>query len=151
MHRIYETDDITVFWDSAKCRHAKKCVYGSPRTFDITRKPWIDVSIAPIAEIWQTVSECPSGALTCVYNHDIRITLDTDSCKSIAYDGEKQIGECDYRISAEGWEIYHTEVDPEYGGKGIAKRLVYKIIEAAERAGATIIPTCSYAAKVLTE
>lgn len=151
MHRLYDTDDITVFWNSEKCRHAKKCVYGSPRTFDITRKPWIDVTLAPTAEIWQTVSECPSGALTCVYNHNIRVDLDTDTCKSIAYDGEKQVGECDYHISSSGWEIYHTEVDPEYGGKGIAKRLVYKIIEAAERAGAAIIPTCSYAAKVLGE
>ncbi len=151
MHRIYETADITVFWDSDKCRHAKKCVTGSPKTFDINRKPWIDVTLVPTAEIWQTVSECPSGALTCVYNHDISVVLDTDSCRSVAYDGDRQIGECDYQTGPDGWNIYHTEVLPEYGGKSIAKRLVYKIIEAAEKAKALIIPTCSYAAKVLNE
>ncbi len=59
MHRLYETNDIVVFWNSGKCRHAKKCVTGSPQTFDITRRPWIDVTIAPTAEIWQTVSSCP--------------------------------------------------------------------------------------------
>ena len=151
MHRIYENNDITVFWDSEKCRHAKKCVYGSPQTFDISRKPWIDVTIAPTAEIWQTVSECPSGALTCVYNHEISVVLDTDACKSIAYDGDRQIGECDYQVTSDGWNIYHTEVMPEYGGKGIAKRLMYKIVEAAEKAKAAVIPTYSYAAKVLNE
>lgn len=28
MHRLYANDDISVFWDSDKCFHAKKCVTG---------------------------------------------------------------------------------------------------------------------------
>ena len=55
MHRLYENDDIVIFWDSEKCYHAKMCVTGSPKTFDIQRKPWIDMSLAPSPEIWQTV------------------------------------------------------------------------------------------------
>ena len=193
MHRLYETDDIVVFWNSDKCRHAKRCVTGSPKTFDITRRPWIDVTLAPTAEIWQTVSSCPTGALTCVYTHDITVEIHEDECRSVAYvrsgftdgdvniidergsqngdvdniyegepqggnagrddspDDRIQIGECDYRKTPEGWNIYHTEVNPEYGGKGIAKRLVYKVIEAAEQCGNTVVATCSYADKVLKE
>ncbi len=155
MHRLYEYGDIAVFWDSEKCRHQKKCVTGSPQTFDFGRRPWIDLTKAPTAEIWKTVNKCPTGALTCVYTHNVKIETDMDNCRSVAFSVsetgvEEQIGECDFKRSKEGWIIYHTEVSPEFSEKGIAKRLVYKLAEAAEREGADIIPTCSYAKKVLS-
>lgn len=149
MHRMYENDDIVVFWNSEKCYHAKRCVTGSPKTFDIQRKPWIDVSLAPNAEIWQTVEKCPSGALSVLYRHEIDVKMDAENKRSVAFDGDKKIGECDYSDNGRGWVIYHTEVDPDYGGKGIAKRLVYKVIEAAEKRKTAIDATCSYAVKVL--
>ncbi len=149
MHRMYENEDIAVFWDSGKCRHARKCVGGSPRTFDPTKKPWIDLTKAPTSEVWKAVSECPTGALTCIYRHDIDITISKDGYKSEAYAGEKKAGECLYLVTPDGWNIYHTEVLPEYQNKGIAKRLVYKVVEAAEREKANIIPTCPYAVKIL--
>ncbi len=151
MHRLYETEDIAVFWNSDKCRHAKQCIHGSPRTFNPSRRPWIDVSKAPTAEIWQAISACPSGAVTCIYTHGIKITFDKEEKRSVAFDGELQIGECDYSESPDGWNIYHTEVNPEYGGKGIAKRLVYKVIEAAEQSKNAVMATCSYARKILEE
>lgn len=151
MHRLYENNDIVVFWNSDKCYHAKRCVTGSPRTFDINRRPWIDMSLADNPEIWQTVSSCPSGALKCLYKHGIEVKMDGNAQRSIACDGETVIGECDYTKSDTGWVITHTGVRPEYEGKGIAKRLVYKVIEAAERNKAGISATCSYAVKVLNE
>ena len=36
----------------------------------------------PNAEIWQTIDECPSGALTCVYNHGIKIEFDETGSQS---------------------------------------------------------------------
>lgn len=149
MHRLYSNDDISVFWDSDKCSHAKKCVTGSPKTFDPARKPWIDLSRAASPEIWQAVSKCPSGALTCVYNHDITIRLEDEACRSVALDDEKTVGECDYRKTDKEWVIYHTEVLPEYKGKGIGKRLVYSVMEEAERRRIPVIPTCTYAAGLL--
>ena len=149
MHRLYENEDIAVFWDSDKCFHAKRCVTSSPRTFDRDRRPWIDVTLAPTREIWQAIEKCPSGALSCVYKHDVTVELDKGRCCSKALLNGEVIGECDYEVTSEGWEIYHTEVSPEHNGKGIAKRLVYKVTEAAEREKANVIPTCSYAARVL--
>ena len=154
MHRLYEYGDIAVFWDSEKCRHRKMCVTGSPRTFEFGRRPWIDLTKAPTAEIWETISKCPTGALTCVYTHNVTTELDMDNCRSVAFtsseDGvRQQTGECDFKKTEEGWTIYHTEVAPEFEGKGIAKRLVYRLVEAAEREGAQIIPVCSYAKRVL--
>jgi uncharacterized Fe-S cluster protein YjdI len=151
MHRLYETEDIAVFWNSEKCRHAKRCVTGCPEAFDITRKPWIHIDEAPAAKVWKAVSACPTGALTLTYTHDVRIVFDEEKHRSIALYQEQQIGECDFEETPKGWNIYHTEVDPVFEGKGIAKRLVYCILQEAERSKREVIPTCSFAAKILKE
>ena len=149
MHRLYETEEITVFWDSEKCRHAKECVTGSPEVFEFGRRPWIDLKRGDTPKIWQTVSRCPSGALTVTYNHDVTVRCDEANCRSIALCNDEIIGECDYEGSDGSWCIYHTHVLPAYGGKNIAKRLVFCLAEAAERRGFSIRATCSYALKVL--
>lgn len=158
MHRLYENDDITVFWDSDRCRHAKVCVHQSPTVFNKDKRPWIDIAGAPTAEIWKTVSQCPSGALTCTYNHDVKVIFDEERQCALAYDGDSEIGECCYESSLTGpgdgpssetWTIVHTGVRPEYEGKNIAKRLVFKVTEEAEKRKLRVIPVCSYAAKVL--
>ena len=146
MHRLYETEEITVFWDSDRCRHAKMCVTGCPEVFEFGRRPWIILSNGDTAKIWQAISRCPSGALSITYNHDVKVELDEENNRSIALLDGNIIGECDYSDECDSREIYHTHVLPEYGGKGIAKRLVYKVLEAAERNKKNIIPTCSYAA-----
>ncbi len=151
MHRLYANNDISVFWNSDKCFHAKKCVTGCPEAFDITRKPWINIDNAPVAKVWQAVSNCPSGALTVTYNHDVTVSFDEENNRSIACIGDRQIGECDFDVADNGWCIYHTEVDDEYGGKGIAKRLVYAILEQGDRKGMAVKATCSYARKVIEE
>ncbi len=151
MHRVYENSEITVFWNSDKCRHARKCVEGCPGVFEFGRKPWIDLSKGTNPDIWQTIAKCPSGALGIVYNHDVTVTLEKENNRSVATFAGRVIGECDYQVTGDGWNIYHTEVSPEFGGKQIAKRLVYKVLEGAERDKASIIPTCSYAAKIINE
>ena len=149
MHRTYLKDDLVVFWDSEKCFHSRKCVGSSTKIFDPLRRPWIDLSRGDMPQIWQAVSCCPSGALTCAYTHGITVRFEAEKCRSAAYDGEKEVGVCLYREGPDGWSIVSTRVDPAYGGKGIAKRLVYSVVEAAERSKQGVIPVCSYAVKVL--
>ena len=149
MHRLYENKDITVFWNSEKCVHAKECVHGSPSTFDPMRRPWIDLGRADTSEIWQSIAKCPSGALSIVYNHDVRIVFEEVYSRSAAYDGDKRIGECDYQVTDDGWIADHTEVDPEYKGKKIARRLVYCVMEEAERRKINVIPVCPYVKKTV--
>ena len=149
MHRLYVKDDITVFWDSEVCRHAKQCVGGAPQVFDITRRPWIDLSRGDSAQIWQAISKCPTGALGVTYNHGITVEFDEKEQRSIATINGEVIGECDSSADENGWVIYHTHVLPEYEGKSVAKRLVYCMIEAAERRKVNITATCSYAARIL--
>ena len=80
---------------------------------------------------------------------EIKIVFELDNKRSVALDGDKEIGMCQYYIRDGKWDIYHTEVNPEYGGRGIAKNLVNKIVEAARENSVKIIPTCSYAVKML--
>jgi predicted GNAT family acetyltransferase len=42
--------------------------------------------------------------------------------------------------------IDHTGVPPEYGGRGIAAKLVNRAIEDAREEGFRIVPLCSYVA-----
>ena len=145
MHKTYENDDLVVFWDSDKCFHSKVCVTGCPEVFDINKRPWINIDNADNKKVWQTIEKCPSGALGCLYRHGIDVAMDIDNCRSLAYDGNIKIGECDYQKNGDGWNIYHTEVSSDYEGQGIAKRLVYKILEEAERNKNVVTATCSYA------
>lgn len=149
MHRLYENEDIVIFWDSDKCFHAKECRKGSPKTFDPARRPWIQLGNAENAEVWQAIEKCPSGALKVLYRHGIDVKADPEQHRSIAYDGEKIIGECEYQESESGWCIYHTGVLTGYEGKGIAKRLVYTVLQTAERKGVIVTATCSYAMRLL--
>ena len=43
----------------------------------------------------------------------------------------------------------HTGVRPAYGGQGIARRLVEKVIEEARARQIKILPLCSYASKMM--
>lgn len=151
MRRLYENENLTIFWNSDKCRHAKECVTRCPGVFDIQKKPWININGAPDAETWQAVSHCPSGALTCTYNHDVSIEFDEANRRSVARLNGEEIGECDYDETPSGWRIYHTGVSPEFTGKNIAKRLVYKLLEEADKRKIAVDPVCSYAAKVVAE
>ena len=44
------------------------------------------------------------------------IVFEEDLNRSAAYDGDRQIGECEYIIKGNTWSITHTGVREEYGG-----------------------------------
>jgi len=61
--QVYETPEITVTFDPAKCRHTGICVRGLPAVFDIKRRRWVAPEAAPADEVAAQVARCPSGAL----------------------------------------------------------------------------------------
>jgi len=79
----------------------------------------------------------------------IKIEFDIKNNKSIAYDENNIIGVCEYIIQEDTWNIVHTEVNKNYQGQGIARRLVECIIEEANKNNKKLIADCSYAAKVI--
>ncbi len=61
--RIYENDNIKVYWYDDKCWKAKECIMGSPKAFDMHRRPWVDIDAISAAEMAAIIDRCPSGAL----------------------------------------------------------------------------------------
>ena len=79
----------------------------------------------------------------------IEISFNKNENKSIAYDNNTQIGECNFKEENNKWNIVHTEVDSSYQGQGIAKKLVESIIENAKVSNKELVADCSYANKVI--
>lgn len=79
----------------------------------------------------------------------IEVKFDKNNNKSIAYDNNIKIGECDFIEVDECWNITHTEVSNSYQGQGIARKLVTNIIENAKKYNKRLIAECSYAKKVI--
>lgn len=65
---------------------------------------------------------------------------------AIARENEKKAGLMSYSIPGSDFIIIdHTEVEPEYNGKGVGKKLLYKIVEMAREKNLKILPLCPYA------
>lgn len=67
---------------------------------------------------------------------------------TIAVEG-KTVGHADYADRANQRVFYHTVVDPEYGGRGLATILVEAALNGARDAGKRIVPVCSMVGTVL--
>jgi uncharacterized Fe-S cluster protein YjdI len=61
--RVYENDEIRVFWDATRCLHVGKCLQALPEVFDSLRRPWIEIDAAAPDAVAKTVLICPTGAL----------------------------------------------------------------------------------------
>ena len=61
--RKYENDEIIVYWNADLCTHATECVRGNNEVFNVSRRPWVDISKASASEIAEIIDRCPSGAL----------------------------------------------------------------------------------------
>ena len=79
----------------------------------------------------------------------MQIRYEVEHGRSAAYDGENRVGIAEFEDADGRWVITHTEVDPAYGGQGIARRLIEEIIAEARRTGKKIVPVCSYAEKMM--
>jgi len=63
--RIYrfESEDIVVSWDYARCIHVEACIRALPVVFNRDRRPWIDPSLATADKVVAACEACPTGAL----------------------------------------------------------------------------------------
>jgi uncharacterized protein len=57
----------------------------------------------------------------------------------------------EYRVEGDRMIFTHTEVPPQFRGRGIAKRLVLAGFDVSGKNNLRIVPLCSYAARVLQE
>lgn len=79
----------------------------------------------------------------------IDIKFIKDENRAVAYDKNLEIGECNFIELENIWNITHTEVNSEYQGQGIAKKLVECIVENSKKYNKSLMADCSYAKKVI--
>lgn len=81
-----------------------------------------------------------TGAETTVTTEDGRYT--------IAVDG-KTVGLADFADRENQRVFYHTEIDPAYGGRGLATILIEEALNNARSEGKRVVPVCSMVVTVL--
>ncbi|MGP1458571.1 MAG: GNAT family N-acetyltransferase [Treponema sp.] len=74
----------------------------------------------------------------------MKIVFEEGRKQSAAYDGEKPVGNCTYEEENGVWRVEHTYVDKDYGGQGIAKKLLDCVLDEARKRSVKIVPVCSY-------
>ena len=79
----------------------------------------------------------------------IEVIFDKEKNRAVAFNTTIQVGKCDFLENGDYWNIIHTEVNSNYQGQGIARKLVECIIENAKKENKKLIADCSYAKKVL--
>jgi uncharacterized protein len=67
---------------------------------------------------------------------------------TIAVEG-KTVGLADFADRGDQRVFYHTEIDPSYGGRGLATILVEEALTAARNDGKRVVPVCSMVVTVL--
>jgi len=67
---------------------------------------------------------------------------------TIAVEG-KTVGLAEFADRENQRVFYHTEVDPAYGGRGLATILIEEALNEARREGKRVVPACSMIVTVL--
>jgi len=75
----------------------------------------------------------------------IHIEFEPQRHRAAAYDGDLEIGEVSFAPTSFSWIIDHSEVDPDYAERGLARRMVELIVDHARDEGRKLRATCSYA------
>lgn len=65
------------------------------------------------------------------------------------YDGDQLAGFSVYRLTHGRIAFTHTEVDPAFSGRGLARQLVIEELDDARRRGLAVLPFCPYVRKVI--
>lgn len=60
------------------------------------------------------------------------------------FSDDVKAGKMDIAVINENLTVYHTEVDPQYEGRGLAKLLLHQLVAYAREKNLKIIPLCPY-------
>ena len=76
---------------------------------------------------------------------DVIVTKNEEACRYEAHVGDRLAGVAEY-VRTDGQVAFpHTEVDPEFGGRGIGSALVrHSLDDVREEGGLKVIPQCSF-------
>jgi len=66
----YSNGEVTIVWQNHLCQHSGICFRGLPEVFDPRKIPWIEQHNSSTEKIVNQVKQCPSGALSIIYDKD---------------------------------------------------------------------------------
>ncbi|OPC23962.1 acetyltransferase [Elizabethkingia anophelis] len=73
------------------------------------------------------------------------IVLNTNQQGEIQlFSDDRKAGKMDVSVAEGKLTVYHTEVNPEYEGRGFAKLLLEKLVSYARENNLKIVPLCPY-------
>lgn len=133
----YSNGEITLLW--------------KPDLF--IQHPGIKVKNATTQELFGQVAKCPSEALSTKTKSNIcenwktQIVFDDNSGEIQLISDEKKAGKMEVSIPDEKFWVYHTEINPQYSGRGFAKLLLHQLVRYAKENYLRIIPICPFVLK----
>lgn len=75
----------------------------------------------------------------------------TDAHRWEIHEDDQLVGLADYELDGDTVSFTHTETLPGHGGRGVALRLVTAMLDDARANGLSVLPYCSYVARVIGE
>jgi uncharacterized protein len=66
------------------------------------------------------------------------------------HDGEELAGFSEYKLRPGKIAFTHTEIDPAFNGRGLARQLVTEALDDVRRRDLAVLPFCPYVRKVIT-
>ena len=76
---------------------------------------------------------------------EVKLKLDERGRGAFTIEEEgKQVGEMVVGVSDSAVTVYHTEVDPEMEGKGLAKVMLDEMVSFAREKKLLVVPLCTY-------
>jgi predicted GNAT family acetyltransferase len=67
------------------------------------------------------------------------------------FESEQPVGFTTYKIGDDRISFLHTEIFPEFGGRGLARQLVTEELEDAGRRELAVLPFCPYVQRVIAQ
>lgn len=72
-----------------------------------------------------------------------------DASRYEIYADDELAGFTDYRLSPGRIAFTHTEIEPAFEGRGLARRLVVAELDDARRRGLAVLPFCPYVRTII--
>jgi uncharacterized protein len=74
----------------------------------------------------------------------VNLTDDKDRSRYELRDGDELIGFTEYHFHRGEMALLHTEIRPEYGGRGLGSELIRGALDDARSRGLKVLPYCPF-------
>ncbi|HKT06132.1 MAG TPA: GNAT family N-acetyltransferase [Rugosimonospora sp.] len=77
-------------------------------------------------------------------DHDVKVVDNPDEGQFEIYAHGRRAGFVAYDLAPDRITFIHTEIDPEFNGRGLGGRLVAQALDMARERGLAVVPRCPF-------